>query len=181
MAGLVQVAEPDVPTTPVVGVVPCEEIHERVDRHVDDDPQAPRVDFHFAAVGSDSQHSAAAAGHLSTIGGCCFDETEITDGDVEPTVDAHTNAVGGVVGSPHVQLVGGDALDQHLLSIGRSVMVLVMKHAQQWRVQHPQLVVVEEQPAGVIHLGELVDLVGVAVAVGVSQPQHVALTGFLAQ
>ncbi len=118
---------------------------------------------------------------MSSVGGGGIDEPEVTDGDIDPAIDAHANAVGGVVGAAFVQLIGGDPLDQHLLSIGSAVVIVVMKEAQQWWVQHPEFVVVEEQSAWVVHLGERIDLVGLSVAVGVAESQDVALSECVAE
>ena len=48
-------------------------------------------------------------------------------------------------------------------------------------MQHPELAVVVDQSARVIHLGESVDLVGFAVAVGVKAADHAAAALLLAE
>ena len=59
----------------------------------------------------------------------------VADGDVDPAVEPHADAVGRVVAAAFVDLAGRQARDEHVLAVGGAVAVLVDEHAQERRMQ----------------------------------------------
>ena len=92
-------------------------------------------------------------------------EPVVADGDVDPAVEPHADAVGRVVAAPLVDQARRQAGDQHVLPIGRAVAVLVAEDAQHRRVQDPDLPVLRDHAPRMLHPGEHIHAVGLAVAV----------------
>ena len=111
LGGLDDVRKTDVPATAVVGVVAGEDVHVRVDAGVEDVALSPVVDFHLGAVRAHSDDTAAAPAQRAAVRTDSVVKTKVADGDVDPSVDAHANAVGGVVGAAFADVVGADAAD----------------------------------------------------------------------
>ena len=119
----------NVPTAAVVGVVAREDVQVRVDADIENVSLAPRVNFHLGAVGPDADDAAAASGERRAVVAVRLGETEVADGDVDPAVDAHADAVGRVIGAALLDFVGADARDERFMAIGRAVAIVVVPHA----------------------------------------------------
>ena len=91
-------------------------------------------------------------------------------------VDPQPDAVGGVVGAAELE-VEADPLDQRLGAIGHAVAVVVVVGGQVGRVEHVERAGVVDEAAGAVHLGEDVELVGLAVAVVVDAADDPAAAG----
>ena len=74
-------------------------------------------------------------------------------------------------------VIGADAFNQPLLLIRHAVAVGVLIQSEERRVQHPQLAIVVNEPARVIHLGEGFNLIGLAVTVSINAAYY-ATTAF---
>src|SRR5207244_760538 len=61
----------------------------------------------------------------------------VADGDVNPAVEPHANAVGGVVSSPLVDHVTGQTGDENLRFVGDTLATVVVD-AEEPGVQHPK-------------------------------------------
>ena len=105
-----------------------------------------------------------------------LDESVIADGDVDPAVDPHPDAVGGVVGAAELE-VEADPLDQVLGAVGDAVAVVVVIGGEVGRVQDVERAGVVDEAARAVHPGEDVEPVGLAVAVGVEAAEDAAPAG----
>ncbi len=124
----------DVPATAVVGVVAGEDVHVRVDAGVEDVALPPVVNLHFGAVRAHADDTAAAPAQRAAVRTDCVVKTEVADGYVDPSVDAHANAVGGVVGAAFADVVGADTTDEPFLPIGHTVAVGILVQCEVGRV-----------------------------------------------
>src|SRR5690606_7762679 len=107
--------EPNVPTAPVVGITPGENIHIRVDCQVVNVPHPVIVNFHFRSVRTDPDDAAAQHGQLVPFPVGCVVKPEIPDCNVDPPVNAHPDSVGGMVGTAALQKLRiADVPDQGL-------------------------------------------------------------------
>ena len=116
-------ADAHVPARSVVGVVPGEKVHVRVDRDGERIAQSGREDLQLRAVGPDAEDAAAPLRKRGAVLALGPVEPVVADGDVDPAVDAHADAVGRVVAAALVDLAGRQARDQHLLPVGDAVAV----------------------------------------------------------
>ena len=98
-AALHVVDEAHVPTAAVVGVAAGVNIHQRVDGDVVDVAQPVGVDLHLGTIRAEAHHAATEHGQLCAVGALGAVYSEIADGNVYPAVDAHADAVGGVIGT----------------------------------------------------------------------------------
>ncbi len=101
-------------------------------------------------------------------------ESVVADGDVDPAVDPYTDAVGRVVAAPLVDQAGRQARDEDFLAIGGPVAILIVEDAEERRMQDPDFPVLGDQAPRVLHPGEHVDAIGLAVAVVVDAAKHPA-------
>ena len=103
--------EAHVPSAAVVGVVAGENVQVGVDAGIKDVAQAPAINLHVRAVGSDADNAAAAPAEHAAIGAHGFSKSKVTHGNVYPAINAHADAVGGVVRAAFVDIFGADAGD----------------------------------------------------------------------
>ena len=193
IGGLDEVEEADVPAAAVVGVAAGEEVQERIDRDVVVVAGAGGEELEFGAVGADACDAAALEGDLGAVGASGVVKTKIADGDVDPAIDAHTDAVGGVVGATVVDGFGdADAGDENFGgTVGDAVAVGVFEdgevHAGGFAVgavggvEDVNVRANGEEAAGVVDGGEERVRVGDAVVVAVDEFDDAALAGALAE
>ena len=187
------VEEADVPAAAVVGVAAGEAVEKGIERDVVDVARAGGVELEFGAVGPDARDAAAEQRDLGAVGAGGVVESKIADGDVDPAVDAHADAVRRMVGAAVVDRLGdADAPDEHGgRAIGNAVAVGVIERGQvhagglsvgpEMRVQHVNAGADGEQTAGIVDLGERRVPVGDAIAVGVDEFDDAALAGAFAE
>ena len=169
-----EVVEPNVPATPVIGVVPREAFEFRTQGYLQNIARAVGPGFQAAAVGAEPHHAPATQLQASAVGAHGFHEAKVADGRIQPTVDAQGQAVGSVVGRPVLE-GPADAADQGLLLVGHPVPVLVDEHAHVGRVQQVEAVVIPDEPARRIHIRhEGLHLIALTVAIGVPHTQDTA-------
>ena len=193
ISGLDEVEEADIPAAAIVGVAAREEIHERVDGDIVVVAGAGGEELEFGAVGADARDAAALERDLGAVGAGGVVETEIADGDVDPAINPHANAVGGVVGAPVVDGLGdADAFDEDFRrTVGDAVAVGVFEHGEVHAggfaigavggVQDVDAGANSEEAAGVVDGGEDGVRVGDAVAVAVDEFHDAALAGAFAE
>ena len=193
IGGLDEVEEADVPAAAVVGVAAGEEVQERVDRDVVVVAGSGGEELELSAVGADARDAAALERDLGAVGTGGVVETEIADGDVDPAINPHANAVGGVVGAPVVDGLGdADAFDEDFRrAVGDAVAVGVFEHGEVHAggfaigavggVQDVDAGANSEEAAGVVDGGEDGVRVGDAVAVAVDEFHDAALAGAFAE
>ena len=146
LGGLDDVRKTDVPATAVIGVVAGEDIHVGVDAGVEDIALPPVVNRPFRCrPGARGRYRRRAGSTRAAVRTDCVVKTEVAD-DVDPSVDAHANTVGGVIGAAFADVVGADT-DQPLFTVGHAVSVSVFVQREVGRMQH-QLAVVVNKPRG---------------------------------
>src|SRR5690606_16379197 len=96
-------AKPDVPSPAIIGISAGENIHIRINGHIIDVPHAMVIDLHFCSVRSYPYNSPAQHGQFSAFTVCCPMEPKITNRDIDPTVNAHSNTIGSVVSAAALQ------------------------------------------------------------------------------
>ena len=169
-----EVVEPNVPATPVIGVVPREAFEFRTQGYLQNIARAVGPGFQAAAVGAEPHHAPAAHLQTGTVGAHSFHEAKVADGRIQPTVDAQGQAVGSVVGRPVLE-GPADAADQGLLLVGHAVPVLVDEHAHVGRVQQVEAIMIPDESARRIDVGhEGFHLIALTVAIGVPHTQDTA-------
>ena len=179
-----EVVEARVPALAVVGVVAGEEVEGRGDRDVADVAGHHGVVLELGAVGADAHDAAAVEGDALLVaeadGAVVVAQeagAEVADGDVEPAVDAHAGAVGGVVGAAGVLDAAAEAVDEERalgIIVGLAVAVLVLELGEEGRVDEVEDAADEVAAAGALDLGVFDDLVGDAGALGVAGDQDAA-------
>src|SRR5262249_27049921 len=100
------VVEADVPAAAIVGVVAREQVHVRVDADGEDVARAPQDRLEAGAVGPNACDAAAHGNGGPVLGGGGTGHAKIADGDVDPAVDAHGDAVGGVIAAARLDRLG---------------------------------------------------------------------------
>ena len=71
------------------------------------------IHLHLRAIRAHSEDTAAELGELFPIGASGVHKPEISDGDVDPAVDAHSDAIRGMVRTAVTVMLGdGDVLDK---------------------------------------------------------------------
>ena len=169
-----EVVEPNVPATPVIGVVPREAFEFRTQGYLQNIARAVGPGFQAAAVGAEPHHAPATQLQASAVGAHGFHEAKVADGRIQPTVDAQGQAVGSVVGRPVLE-GPADAADQGLLLVGHAVPVLVDEHAHVGRVQQVEAIMIPDESARRIDVGhEGFHLIALTVAIGVPHTQDTA-------
>ena len=163
-----EVMEAHVPAAAIVGVVAGEHVHEGADRRAEDVARAVAEDLQAGAVWAETYDAAAAMLEVFAIGSHGIHEAEVTTGDVKPAVDAHAEAVRGVIGGA-VSEAERDAFDERLFLISHAVAVFVNVDADVWRVDEVEAVVIPNQATRRVHVfDELGDLIRAAVAIGIT-------------
>ena len=176
VGALDQVADPNVPAArPVVVVIAGEQVHKRVDADVEGVAQAGDEDFQVGPIGPDAD-DAAAHRHPAAILALGLRTAIVADGDVDPAVESHADAIGGVVAAALVDHVAGQASDEDFRLVGDALAAVVVD-AEEGRVQNPEPAVLIDQAARVVHLGEHRDFIDLAVAVLIDAAQHLAAAG----
>ena len=166
MAGRDDMAEADVPAVAVVGVIAGEKVQERVDGHVVNVALASRDDLEPGPVGPDPNDPSAEKLVGRAVLAFGLDETVITDSDVDVAIDPEPDPVGRVVGPAELE-VEADALDEDLGLVGNAVIVGVGEGGEGRRVEDVERLVVPDHASGAVHRREDVELVGLAVVVGI--------------
>ena len=101
----------------------------------------------------------------ATVGAGGFHESKIAAGDVDPTVDAHRDVVGGVVGGAVFESEGNVG-DQSLGRLSHSIAIAVQENGNVRRVKKVEAIVIPDQTAGRIDIAhELGDLISTSVIV----------------
>ena len=176
-----EVMEAGVPALAVVGVVAGEEVEGRGDRDVADVAGHHGVVLELGAVRAHAHDAATVEGHALLVaeadGAVVVAQearAEVADGDVEPAVDAHAGAVGGMVGAAGVLDAATEAVDQERalgIVVGLAVAVLVLELGEEGRVDEVEDAADEVAAARALDLGVFDDLVGDAGALGVAGDQ----------
>ena len=176
-----EVVEARVPALAVVGVVAREEVEGRGDRDVADITGHLGVDLEFGAVRADAHHAAAVERHALLVAEAdgavvVADEAraEVADGDVEPAIDTHAGAVGGVVGAARVLDAAAEAIDEERALrgvVGFAVAVLILELGEEGRVNEIEDTADVMSAARALDLGVFDHLVGDASALGVASDQ----------
>ena len=167
------VVEADLPAVAVVGVIAGEDVEQRADGGFEDVARATRVDFETRAVRAHPHHAAGAQGQFASVGAFGVQHPEVTDGAIEPAVDAQFDAVGGMVDDAVLD-PEADVLHEHALFVGDAVAVLVDEHAQVAGVQDIKVVAVDGDAARRVDGGEDLDFIRPAVGVEVAEAQDAA-------
>src|SRR5262249_58952163 len=132
------------------------QVHERGDADVEGVPQAVGKALQVGPVGP-HPGDATAHRHLAAVLAACLGAAVVADGDVDPAVETHADAVGGVVAAALVDHVAGQAGDEHLRTIGDAP-AAVAEDAEEGWVQDPEAAVLVDQAAGGVHPGEHGDI-----------------------
>ena len=111
LGALQDVVEAHVPAAAVVGVVASEDVQVWINAGIEDVAQTPAINLHVRAVGPDANNAAAAPAEHAAIGAHGFSKSKVTHGNVDPAINAHADAVGGVVRAAFVDIFGADAGD----------------------------------------------------------------------
>ena len=147
-----------------------------IDRQVVVVARAAGIDLEPGAVGADAHVAAAAHLDFLAVGADRLDEAVVADGDVEPAVDAHLDAVDRVVGAAKVEAEAEPAHERARL-LGDAVAVGVAVRGEVRRMRDVQRVAVEHRAARAVHRREHGVVVGLAVVVAVDEPQDAAHAG----
>ena len=182
--------EANIPTATVVGVSTGEDIHERIDRYVVDVPEVVGVHFHLGAIGTDAYDAAAEFGEFCAIRALRIHESEIAQGDVDPAIDTHLDAIGGVISAPIlIVFQGGYIPDQDFgLSISDTIVVLILQNPQMHpchdigfsgddTVKYVELIPIGDETARVVNVGKHGVLVGYSIVVRINELDDTPLTG----
>src|SRR5262249_25783245 len=129
-------------------------------------------DFQIGAVGADAS-DAAAHGDRAAILAAGQRRAVVADGDVDPAVQAHADAVGRVVAATLVDHVAGQPSDEDF-GLSGDALAAVAVDAEKRRMQDPERAVLVDQAAWMVHLGEHGNFIDLAVAVLVDAAQHFA-------
>src|SRR5690554_5093794 len=105
-ARLYQMAEPDVPPTAVIGISTRENIHERIDGNVINIAQSMGKYFHFGTVGPYPDDATPQHGQLRPLPVNRPVKSEISHGDVYPTINPHANSIGSMIGTAALEKFG---------------------------------------------------------------------------
>src|SRR5262249_36411224 len=100
----------------------------------------------------------------------------ITDGNVNPTVETHADAIGRVISAAPLDHIAGQSGNEDLRPF-RAALAPVVVNAQVGRMQNPESAVLVDQAARVIHLREGGHLIALAIAAPVNAAKHLASAG----
>ena len=114
----------------------------------------PRAQLDFLAVGANR-----------------LDDAIVADGDVEPAVHAHLDAVDGMVGAAKIEAEAQPTHERARL-LGDAVAVGVPVRGEVRRVRDVQRLAVEDRAARAVHRREHGVVVGLPILVAVDEPQH---------
>ena len=179
-----EVVEARVPALAIVGIVAGEEVQGRGDRDIADVTGHRGVDLELGAVRADAHDAATVECHPLLVAeadgaGVVAQEAraEVTDGDVEPAIDAHAGTVGGVVSAAGVFDAATEAVDEQGalgIIVGLTVAVLVLELREERRVDEVENAADVVAAAGALDLGVFDDLIGNAGALRVAGDQDAA-------
>src|SRR5262245_8496974 len=114
VSALKQMAHANVPTArTVVVVVACEQIHERIHPDVERVSQPRGKDLQVGPIGPDTSDPAAHRDRAAVLASR-HRRTVVANGDVDPAVESHTNAVGGVIAAALIDHVAGQTRHEDL-------------------------------------------------------------------
>ena len=157
-----EVVEARVPALAVVGVVPGEQVEGGRDRDVAVVAGHLGVDLELGAVRTDAHDAAAVERDALAVAGADRavvvaheSRAEVADGDVQPAVDAHAAAVGGVVGAAGMLDAAAESVDEQLALLGLAVAVLVAEHAEEGRMDEVEGAVDDVAAARTVDAGVL--------------------------
>jgi hypothetical protein len=143
--------EAGVPALAVVGVVPHEQVEIRRNRRSKVVAGHQCVRLHFRPVRPHPDHSAAlqrVARAVRTLG---IRHAEIADPDIQPAVDAHPHAIGGVVGPARVFDSPAETLDQQLALVRHPVAIGVAEARQIRRMNQIEIPTHEMTATRAVH------------------------------
>ncbi len=175
-----EVIQPDVPAAAVVRITAREQVHERVNRQVVVVARAPGIDLEAAAITPDADVAAAAHLHFPAVGADGLYQPVVTDGDIEPAVAAHLDAIDRVIGAAEIEAEAKPA-HEHTRLVGNAVVVGVAVGSQIRGMRDIERVAVKHRPARAVHRREHGVLVGLAVVVAIHEPQDAAHAGIRLQ
>ena len=187
------VNEAHIPTAAIIGVAAGVHVHEGINRDVVDIAQPMGIRLEFGAVGAHPYHPTAVHGKLGAVGALGVDETEVADGNVDPSIDSHANSIGRMVHPAGlIEFSTTDLLDQMLgWTIRLAVAVRIGKHGEEHTleflaltplgVENIKLVAHRHDATRVVDHG--IDRVGFrhAVVIGVNQANDLSLAATLAE
>ena len=154
-----EVVQASVPSFAIVCVVARKNIELWADGDVVNVAGVECVVFQFSAVGSHPDHTAAAQMKRVAIAALGLDVAVVADSQIQPAIDSHAYAVGGVIRAAEAQVEthAGDKL--HLL-VGNTVVIPVAERGEERRINHIQCVVDKTARARAVDvrhvIGELV-------------------------
>ena len=176
-----EMVEAGIPALAVVGVIAGEEVEGRGDGDVADVAGHHGVVLELGAVRADTHDAAAIERHALLVAEAdravvvANDAgTKVADGDVEPAVDAHASAVGGMVGAARVLDAATESVDEERtlgIIVGLAVAVLVLELGEEGRVDEIEDAADEVATARALHLGVFNHLVGHTGTLGVAGDQ----------
>ena len=177
-----EVMHADVPSFSVVGVVAGKEIKRRTDRHVADVARVIGIDFQLGAIGTHPGYSPTVQSHHFSVGALGVFHAKVTHGDVEPTIDAHAAAIGGVIRSPRMAKTESNVFKKDFVFIGHAVSGGVAERAEKWRMNEIQRVADEVPSPRAVNVGhKILKTVRLAVAIGVAAGNNLTHVLLLAE
>ena len=171
------VAQPDVPSSAVICVIPSKQVKSGADRDIINVPLSARDHLQPCAIGPHPHNPSPSIGQLSPIGPGRLDEPVVPHGDIDPPVNSPLNAIRRVVGTSKAE-IKSEVPDQHLRVIGHPVPCPIAIDRQVGRMQHIQLgppapsTGHREKSARTVDRCEIDKLVGDAIAVGIPASHH---------
>ena len=124
--------EADIPATAVVGIAAGVDVHQRVNSDIVNVAQAVGVDLELGAVRANAHNTATEHGENGAVGAFCLVHAVVADGDVDPAVNGHAHAVGGVVCTTALVVrLAANIGDKYLgRAISFAVFVLILEDTQ---------------------------------------------------
>ena len=173
-----EVVKTNVPAATIVSVVPGEHVEGGRHGRGEDVAGAGGVELKARAVGTETDHAAATMLQRTPVGTGGFHESKVAACDVDPSVDAQSEVVGGVVGGTILE-AEGDVGDETLGGLRNAITIAIEEDRNVRRVEEVKAVVIPDQSTGRIDIAnEFRDLIGASVLVFVAQTKNATSSGF---
>ena len=111
------VIESNIPATTIIGVITRENIQVGINTGIKNITQTPAVNLHVRAIGADAYNPSSTPAEDPAISTNCLGKSKVAHGNVNPSINPHPNAVGGMVCAAFVDVVCTDSVNQNLLLV----------------------------------------------------------------
>ena len=176
--------EADIPAAAVVGIAAGVDVHQRVNGDIVNVAQAVGVDLELGAVRANAHNTATEHREHGAVCAFCLVHAVVAHGDVDPAVNGHTHAIGGVICTTALVVrLAADVGNKYLgRAISFAVLVFVFKDTEVHgaegffvlpdSVDDVDFVSHGNQATRVVEGGKNSVLVGNAIVISITEPHN---------